>query len=473
MPLNRCVCLGGVLSILCTAASSRAGGGGITTQLVVGSGLVRPVFVTAPPNDFDRLFIIEKRGLIRIFDLTTDTLLATPFLDIDPLVTGGTSDNSEQGLLGLAFHPDYESNGLFYVNYTGSGGDTRVVQYSVSADPNIADSASAQLLLFVDQPFGNHNAGWLGFGPDGFLYVPLGDGGSACDPGQRAQAISGQLLGKMLRIDVDGSDAFPADPNKNYAIPPSNPFVGVVGDDEIWAYGLRNPWRPSFDRLTGDLIIADVGQNRREEVNFQPQGSAGGQNYGWDCEEGFACANQSPQCLGEPTGCTCGQAGLTDPVHDYDHGGGRCSITGGYVYRGCDIPAENKNYFFADFCSAQIWSMTVSVWTATQRNAELDPGGNIANIVSFGEDAAGELYIVDQGSSFTGDPGEIYKIVPVTPLSDADINRDGAATVTDADVLVNVLLELGAFDFCTLRRADVNKDGERNSLDIQAWLNAL
>jgi glucose/arabinose dehydrogenase len=369
----------------------------------------------------------------------------------------------------MTFHDDYENNGFFYLNYTDLAGDTRIVRYSVSASPDKADPNSEELILFVDQPFSNHNTGWLDFGPDGYLYVPLGDGGSACDPGQRAQDITDQLLGKMMRLDVDGPDAFPADPNKNYAIPPDNPFVGISGDDEIWAYGLRNPWRDSFDRGTGDLYIADVGQNLREEVNYQMAGDAGGRNYGWDCEEGLICANLSPQCNGSVNGCACGAAGLVDPVHNYDHGSGRCSISGGYVYRGCDIPEEEGNYFFADFCSGQIWSMPAGGGAVTERTA-LFPAG-VATITSFGEDLDGELYIADQGSTFPPvTVGEIWKITRSPPLTDADIDRDGDKDIDDADLLADVLLGIGIFDACTLKRADVNGDGDRDGLDIQEWI---
>lgn len=256
----------------------------LTTELVV-DGLERPMFVTHAPGDFERLFVIEKRGRIRV--LLNGSLLPTPFLDIDAIVGGGTSDWSEQGLLGLAFHPEYQTNGLFYVDYTDtSGGDTIVAEYMVSANPNIADAGSARQLIEINQPQSNHNGGWLGFGPDGYLYIATGDGGGGGDDDSghtagvgNGQDITDNLLGKMLRINVDGDD-FPGDPASNYAIPVDNPFVGIIGDDEIWAFGLRNPWRNAFDRETGDLWIADVGQSAWEEVDFQDAASAGGENYG-------------------------------------------------------------------------------------------------------------------------------------------------------------------------------------------------
>jgi glucose/arabinose dehydrogenase len=243
------------------------------TTTRVASGLASPVFLTSPPGDTARAFIVESAatstsGRIRILNLPGNTLEATPYLTVSGIAAGG-----EQGLLGLAFHPSFATNGRFYVNYTDAAGDTRIVRYQANVPymtSTTADAASAQLVLFVDQPFSNHNGGWLGFGPDGYLYCALGDGGSAGDPGNRAQTISNMLLGKMLRLDVNGADAFPGDPNKNYAIPPTNPFVGVTGDDEIWAFGLRNPWRNGFDRATGELYIGDVGQNAWEEIDVQP-----------------------------------------------------------------------------------------------------------------------------------------------------------------------------------------------------------
>jgi len=273
-----------------------------------------------------------------------------------------------------------------------------VAEYQVSGNPDLADPKSARTVLTVAQPQLNHNGGMLAFGPrDGYLYISLGDGGGANDPGNHAQNRN-SLLGKMLRIDVDRRD-----PGLGYAIPPTNPFKGVAGTrDEIWALGLRNPWRFSFDRLTGDLYIADVGQSAREEVDFQPASSKGGENYGWRCMEGNACTGL--------TGCTCNAAGLTLPVFDYTHAQG-CSITGGYVYRGCAIPGLSGTYFFADFCSNRIWTFRVVGGKAVgvqERSAELAPGGGlgIQSITSFGEDGRGELYLTDLYG------GELFKIVP-------------------------------------------------------------
>lgn len=398
--MKRLLCVAAIAMALPVGVSSAQN---LTTQLVV-SGLARPVWVGHAPGDFNRLFILEQRsgstGRVRIFDLTTNTLLATPFLSLT------VSTASEQGLLGMAFHPDYGNNGYFYLNYTNSAGTTIVARFQVSADPNVANPASFSQVLSIAQPFSNHNGGWIDFGPDGYLYIGMGDGGSANDPGNRAQTITNQLLGKMLRLDVNGDD-FPADNNRNYAIPADNPFVGVTGDDEIWAYGLRNPWRNAFDRATGDLWIADVGQNAIEEISFQPASSTGGENYGWRCYEGNNAFNT--------TGCPPANT-MVFPIHTYTHAGGACSITGGEVYRGCAIPELHGTYFFADVCSNQVWSLKyngVSVTDFTNRTAQLGAG---TNIVSFGMDAYGEMYICNLG-------GTVRKIVRNgPPVTDCDGN---------------------------------------------------
>ena len=362
------------------------------TTVRVASGLSAPVFVISPPGDLQRVFIVEQPGRIKI--LLDGEILPAPFLDIaDDVAFGG-----ERGLLGLAFHPDYENNGYFFVNYTNNSGTTIISRFTVTVDPDIADPNSETLILSIPQPFSNHNGGMLAFGPnDGYLYIGMGDGGSGGDPGNRAQD-DGELLGKMLRIDIDGGSP--------YSIPPDNPFVGP-GDplDEIWAKGLRNPWRFSFDRSSEDMYIADVGQNAWEEIDFQPASSAGGENYGWRLMEGNHCYNPPSDC--DP-------GGLTYPIYEYSRGGSpfRCSITGGYVYRGDDIPDLQGIYFFADYCSDQIWSFRYdgnNISEFEDRTSELDPGNGLSidDISSFGEDGSGELYIVDLG-------GEIYKILPVS-----------------------------------------------------------
>ena len=363
-------CIAG-LSIATLAPHATAGGTTLTTQRIV-TGLARPVLVTAAPGDTSRLFIVEQRsgstGRIRIFDLATNLLVSTPFLSLT------VSTGSEQGLLGMAFHPDYNTNGYFFINYTNSSGNTIVARYQVSSNPNIANSGSATTVMSISQPYSNHNGGMIAFGPnDGYLYIGTGDGGSGGDPGNRAQDISGQLLGKILRIDVDSLP---------YSIPADNPFVGVTGDDEIWAYGMRNPWRFSFDRDTGDLYIGDVGQNAWEEIDIQPAGAAGGENYGWRCYEGDHAYNTS----GCPSAST-----MVFPVYEYAQGGSpyRCSITGGNVYRGNGIPDLQGTYFFGDYCSNQIWSFrwdgSGGITDLEDRTSELSPNaGSIGSISSFG-----------------------------------------------------------------------------------------
>jgi len=358
---------------------------------LVASGFSALVHLAAPPDDFSRLFVVEQNtGQIRI--IKNGAVLPTPFLNIGSLITVG----GERGLLSMAFHPEYASNGHFYVNYTNTSGDTVIARYTVSIDPDIANPTTALILKTIDQDSSNHNGGQLQFGPDGYLYVGMGDGGSFDDPFNRAQDPQ-SLLGKMLRLDVDAAPPY---------VPASNPFVGDPGTlDEIWALGLRNPWRFSFDRDTGDLYIGDVGQNSREEVDFQPASSAGGENYGWDCEEGFIC---TPTNNGG-YGCSCGDPGLTSPILDVDHSES-CSITGGYVYRGCAIPDLVGTYFFSDYCGGYVRTFRFQEGDAvppavSDRTAELQP--YVGSIVSFGEDAAGELYFVTLS-------GNVYKIIADT-----------------------------------------------------------
>ena len=337
----------------------------------------QPLFVTSPPGDPNRLFVVERPGRIRI--VQNGALFPRPFLDIADL----TSLQGERGLLGMAVHPDYAQNGRFFVHYTDrTSGGTRIARYKVSEDPDVADPASGTIVLEVSQPFSNHNGGSIAFGPDGMLYIALGDGGSGGDPLGHGQN-RGTLLGAVLRIDIDSGDPF--------VIPTDNPFVDTPGARaEVWAYGLRNPWRVSFDRSTGDLYIADVGQSEVEEVNVQPASSLGGENYGWNTMEGSTCFG----------GGGCETAGLTLPVEEYGHGAG-CSITGGYAYRGLAIPAAVGRYFYGDFCSGFVRSFVFDDGQATDpvdHTSQLGPGGSI---VSFGEDGMGELYIVTiEGSIF-------------------------------------------------------------------------
>ncbi|HEX2116113.1 MAG TPA: PQQ-dependent sugar dehydrogenase [Alphaproteobacteria bacterium] len=368
----------------------------------VAAGLASPLFAAAPPGDATRLFIVERGGQIEILDLATGRIQPSPFLDLSTQVaTAG-----EQGLLGLAFDPDFATNGRFYVNLTNTSGDTEIRSYRVSpADPNHADAASMQLVLGVDQPdFTNHKGGWLGFGPDGQLYVALGDGGGGGDPLNNAQNVN-SLLGKILRIDPD-SDGFPADAARNYAIPADNPFVGRDGADEVWAFGLRNPWRDSFDRANGEFVIADVGQNAWEEINI---GQAGA-NYGWRLFEGPAAF-----AAGTPTG-----GSAVPPIAFYDRGAGQ-SITGGYVYRG-EGEALQGEYLFADFVSGRLWGLRLDGGRAsTEYTGKIAAdAGTIASPSSFGEDGLGNLYLTD----FDGD---VFRLTPQTSIADGADQIHGAA----------------------------------------------
>lgn len=343
-----------------------------------------PLLLTAPASDSTRLFVVQKNGLIRV--IRDGTLLSSPFLDLTGLVSSG----GEQGLLGLAFDPGYATNGRFYVSYTDTQGDSQIARYLVSTNPDSARPTADRILLSVAQPFDNHNGGHIAFGPDGKLYIGLGDGGSGGDPDGHGQDRT-ELLGSLLRIDVSG----PGD----YTVPADNPFVSQPPlRGELWDFGLRNPWRWSFDRQTRDLYIGDVGQGAREEINVAPAapGLAGGRglNYGWNIMEGLSCFSPSSDC---------DRAGLTLPVLDYDHSGQTCSVTGGYVYRGSTIPALRGRYFYADYCAGWVRSFRYANGQVTERIdwAALRPGDNIP---SFGEDARGELYILTAG-------GGVYRIV--------------------------------------------------------------
>ncbi len=420
------------------------------------SGLVDPLFVTFAPVDSTRIFILEQPGRIRV--VRNDTLLSRSFLDIDSIVG---STNNEQGLLGLAFHPDYQTNGFFYVNYTDNSGNTMVARYSVTTNPDSANANSRFNIINITQPFVNHNGGMIAFSPlDGYLYIGMGDGGSANDPGNRAQNKL-NLLGKMLRIDVDGGSP--------YAIPADNPFVGNAAYlPEIWTLGLRNPWRFSFDRATGDLYIADVGQGTYEEIDFQPSTSGGGENYGWRLKEGDHCFIPS-------TGCDT-IVGQSDPITEYTHGGTpfRCSITGGYVYRGCAIPDLQGHYFYADYCSAQIWSFRYNGSTisdSTQRTSDLG-AGTIA-VSSFGEDYYGEIYICSHGN------GQVLKIIPqgvpsqcnFVPCCEGirgDVNGDGPdSNILDLTFLVDFIFRGSGNPGPCPQESDVNGDSSvANILDL-------
>lgn len=416
-------------------------------QLVrVAEGLIDPVNIANAGDDSGRIFVVERTGTIRVID-ADGNLLEDPFLDVSALVK---IDHQEQGLLGLAFHPDYAENGLFYIYYSDyrTNGDHMLVERQVSADdPNVADPDYARLLLTEEDPFTNHNGGTLRFGPDGYLYLSIGDGGSAGDPYDNAQDLS-TILGKILRIDVEGTS------EGEYGIPEDNPFAnaGVIpepvageaaqtGDyrpdarPEIWAYGLRNPWQWSFDRETGDLYIADVGQNRWEEINFQEAGSPGGQNYGWDPLESAHCyppvVSAAP---GTPVPADvesrCQPVGVA-PVAEYNHDDGSCSITGLGVYRGSVSPSLNGIYFAGDYCSGKYFGLARDDSGTWQLQELLHTG---LRITGAGEDEAGELYITTcatcgeggrQRDPFANPSGEVWRLVEAGQVPEGAVTAPG------------------------------------------------
>ncbi|MGZ8450005.1 MAG: PQQ-dependent sugar dehydrogenase [Candidatus Deferrimicrobiaceae bacterium] len=348
-------------------------------------GFVLPVHVTHAGDGSGRIFVVEQAGRIRILD--NGVVLSTSFLDLASMNPPRLVAGGEQGLLSVAFPPGFAAKRYFYVNYTRApDGATVVARYRVSAgDANAADPATEEVVLIIPQPFPNHNGGQLAFGPDGYLYIGMGDGGSGGDPQNNGQT-PGTFLGKLLRIDVESGV-------QPYKVPPDNPFLLSAGFlPEIWSLGLRNPWRFSFDRLTGDLYIADVGQGAFEEIDVQPAGSTGGQNYGWNIMEGDSC--YPPGTVG------CNSTGLALPVFVYDHSLG-CSVTGGHVYRGSALPSLQGVYLFGDFCSGRIWGIRKNgaAWdNALRADTEL-------TITTFGDDEAGNVYVANFAS------GELLKIL--------------------------------------------------------------
>lgn len=411
----------GWIVVAAVSASTAPGGwvdiaradGGLPVGLEFVATVDTPTCLTHAPGDFERLFVLEKAG--RIVVIKNGTVQATPLLDISSLVDNSTG---ETGLLGLTFHPEYQSNGFFYIYYTRDDDpsdppmESVLIRYTVSADPDIADAASAHTVLVIQQPNRSHNAGWLDFGPGGLLHLSLGDGGGNWDPNGNAQNTE-TLLGSIIRIDVNGDD-FPAEPDRNYAIPPGNPFVGGPGRDEIWMYGLRNPWRCSFDPGTGDLYIGDVGQFLFEEINYVPAGVQGGQNFGWDCVEATNCNFEK--------GCDCAELGFSSPLYEYTHPpSGGSAIIGGVVYRGSEIPGLVGSYLFADrFHHA--WRLVHDGTTVSKVEEILLNTPNGLGINSFGVDAAGEVYICDG----LGGVGEIWKLV-----ADTDCNGNGIPDLDD------------------------------------------
>lgn len=489
----------------------------------------RPVYVTHAPGDYKRLFIVEKQGRIRVLDITKpapelqqDT---APFLDIRTLIptlaAGNTGNQDERGLLGLAFHPQYMSNGRFYVYYTalpvaGLPNSAQfycnVVEYTnPTPDGNTADVNSARIVMQIPHPQSNHNGGWMGFGPDGFLYISVGDGGGAGDDDAGHTAIigngqdTGSPLGKILRIDVNVTTTPPQGPFvagsiASYGIPADNPVLvqpplATGNRREIWAWGLRNAWRCSFDRLTGDLWMGDVGQNIWEEINYQPALTAtnaaavGGRNYGWRCWEGTV-AFSTTVGAGCPTSYDAG--GLTGPVGVYVHTtvpptpppltftniSSTCSITGGYVYRGCAVPELAGLYFFTDYCSGRIYTTSLNgsgvLEQPVDRSVQMYGGSLVTTptipsftrpqgaLVSFGEDAYGELYVVDQPQA------RVFKLVRATAgkivNANCDFNFDGSRTVQD------IFDYLFAYFTGSITSADFNRSGTLGVQDVFDFL---
>ncbi len=412
------------------------------------SGFDRPINIANPSDGTNRLFIVEQIGRVRIIE--DGSLLDEPFLDIRSKV----SCCYERGLLSIAFSPNYRSNGHFYVNYTNKSGDTVISRFTVlSTDPNKADSSSEEIILTIDQPAGNHNGGHMEFGPDGYLYIGMGDGGGSGDPDNNGQNKN-TLLGKMLRIDPENAIG-----SNKYAIPSSNPFYNQEGvRGEIWAYGLRNPWRFSFDSKTGDLYIADVGQFKLEEVNFQSANSTGGQNYGWRIMEGTSCFNPS----------NCNKEGITLPVIEYNHSQG-CSITGGVVYRGHEYPQLDGIYFYADYCSGRFWGLKRfdDHWQSTLLlTTQYQP-------TSFGRDKNGRVYFTDLANN------TVYEIVgdtvPASGISSptasstipGDGNSDGRVDGLDYVIWVD---NYGNPNVHGAHDGDFNNDEKVDGLDYVIWV---
>jgi len=358
--------------------AQRAGGNAIRLERV---GEFRsPVYLTAPPGD-SRLFVVEQQGRIQI--VKNGQKLSTPFLDISDRVRSG----GEQGLLSMAFHPEYRSNRQFFLNFTDKSGDTRVERFVASTNPDVANESSSKLVIGIDQPYANHNGGLVMFGPDGMLYIGMGDGGAGGDPHRNGQNRNA-LLGKLLRLNVSRVEP--------YSIPQGNPFRGANdAKPEIWATGMRNPWRFAFDRATNLLYIADVGQNEIEEIDVEPASSAG-LNYGWNIMEGDRCYR----------GDSCDRSGLTMPKVTFNHAAGACSVTGGFVYRGKRVPALAGHYFYSDYCAGWLKSFRMQNGSVVDRR-DWTPSSNLGHVVSFGEDASGELYILSES-------GTVFKVVAAT-----------------------------------------------------------
>ena len=432
------------LSLIIAAGAYAGSEPGIYAQRVT-QGFSLPIFVTPAPGD-NRLFVVEQGGRVRI--VSGGAIEQQDFIDLSGVVRSG----GERGLLGMAFHPNYQSNRFVYFNFTQQTGvittSTFIARFTAAPDGNTADLASRFDIIEYNQPFSNHNAGWFDFGPDGFMYIPTGDGGSANDSLNSAQRLN-TLLGKILRIDVDVGSP--------YVVPASNPFIGVEGAFiEIWAYGLRNPFRCSFDRETGDLWLGDVGQSAREEVKFQPASRTGGENYGWKVAEGFACLGGSGTCGTDPE--------FTPPIHDYPNPTVGQSVTGGYVYRGKAIPELQGLYIFGDFVSRRIFTLdrnTKGAPVVVERTADLIAGdaANVDGLPTFGEDNFGELYFTSYRT------GELFKIRRTVSI--ADVNGDSTANASDIQLVINAVLSGSGTN------EDIDNDGTVNSVDVQLAINGV
>ncbi|MEM9416558.1 MAG: PQQ-dependent sugar dehydrogenase [Planctomycetota bacterium] len=476
--LNRRFTAGALVACVGLGFGTHAAGQDLSLDQIAftSSGGEGPVYATFAPGDNDHLYVVEQGGRIRVLNVNTNTWESTAFLNV-PVDSSG----NEMGLLGLAFAPDYQTSGDFYVYGSGSSfaaGQNHasyIYQYNRNgaAGSLTADSSSQQTVLRFGQPNSNHNGGWMDFGPDGYLYIGVGDGGGANDTGPghtsgtgNSQDITNNLLGSMLRIDPDG--------NGGYNIPSDNPFVGITGDDEIWAYGLRNPWRNSFDRETGDLYIADVGQNILEEINFQHADSNGGENYGWRLREG---TQRTPGSVGGNA-----PAGAIDPIHEYGHTfdtQGGFSLTGGYVYRG-PITQARGEYYFADYVTNNIWTLEVDRDSGTMVNGSLERVNadlldgkfgvtSISGIASFAEDAVGNLYFITLG-------GNIYRLTTDRILG--DMNGNFAVNVGDVALFGDAInMTEAQFDAANpgadYDAGDANQDGSVNDQDALLMLEFL
>ena len=444
------VCFAAVLFSTVVVAAPRVDAWVLSAEVVITSGLDRPIYGAAVPGDFDNLYISEQRAA-RIKRLNLNTLQLTTVLDLP-----NPEFDPETGLNGFAFHPDFANNGKVYVNWSGNeAGDIRILEYTRSTtDPSVFDVNSEREILTISNPTFSHNGGWIDFGPnDGYLHIGTGDGGNVlpnATKGIQAQDVNSDK-GKILRIDVNGDD-FPGDESRNYSIPENNPFANGGGAPEVFALGLRHPFRNGFDRETGDLYIGDVGSDLFEEINFLPAGTNGGQNFGWRPLEAFT---DHPSWPDPPP------PNPVYPIHYYPHGTA-AAVIGGYVYRGDSYPGLQGTYVFGDFIQRKLYSFRYDgqlVTALTDRTAELaGPMGSLGGVASFAQDAAGEIYIFDYSRS------DIYRIVAINPAASGDYNQDGTVNAADYTVWRNMLGQSG-----TNHAADGDGDDQIGLGDYNVW----